>query len=295
MGDSYPGTSLNRKLSATTNPGAVDNEGNVAGFTIDSIFQVSPNGPMTFRFIRRPFSLITAANPMATVKVNGSSFTRFNDIVMPGDLLAIDTDSLQAVNGGRTRLQYVSWSNHGPKSQTVVAGAIPDTLIASFTEAHRLLAVGLGGGAFQAAPSGNYPSGEFLPAGSVVVLMVTPPPNGLVFAGWSGDTSAIGDTLTLTMNKPYDIYANFTTAVPVDLPSAVNEILASGPGLNTTQKTFLDQIGNNNGGFDLGDFLAYLQLTGVTASPPVTGRVAATGGKPGSTTARRGKQGATRP
>jgi|GEM_PF-620938 len=294
-GDSYPGTSLNRKLSATTNPAAVDNEGNLAGFSIDSINQVAPNGPMAFRFLRRPPTLIAAADPLAQVWVNGAQYHRFEDIVAPGVALMVDADSIQSANQNRSRLRWVSWSNGGPKSQSITAGVIPDTLIANFGVEHRLWVKGAGGGTFNAAPADNYGNGVFLLGGSVVVLTVAPPPTGLVFAGWSGDTSAISDTLTLTMNKPYDIYANFTTTVPVDLPTAVNEILASGPGLNTTQKSFLDQIGNNNGGFDLGDFLAYLQLTGVTASPPVSGRVAATGNKPGSTAARRAKQGVTHP
>jgi M6 family metalloprotease-like protein len=295
QGDSYPGTAMNRKISATTNPAAMDNAGHIAGFSIDSIYQVSPNGPMVFRFLRRPPTLIAATDPLATVRVNGTQYNRFEDIVAPGITLALDADSIQNANQNRSQLRFLSWSNGGPKSQSIAAGTIPDTLIASFGVDHRLWVRGAGGGTFNAAPADTYATGAFVPAGSVVVLTVAPPPAGLVFAGWSGDTAAAGDTLTLTMTKPYDIYANFTTTVPVDLPNAVNEILTAGPGLNTTQKTFLDQIGNNNGGFDLGDFLAYLQLTGVTASPPVTGRVAATPAKAARPPAGRGKREASHP
>jgi M6 family metalloprotease-like protein len=286
MGDSYPGSKLNRKLSAMTNPAAVDNAGAFAGFSIDSIYQVSPNGPMAFRFLVRPRSLITTNSDLATVQVDGVVYGRYDDIIAPGTQIAVATDSLQTANAGRSSLRFLSWSNQGARSQTFTAGAFPDTLIASFEVRHELQARAVGGGSLTATPSGDYATGVFLLPGSVVTLAPAPPPTGLVFTGWSGDTSTDVDTLVVTVTRPRNIIANFTTTVPVTLANAVNEILASQPGLDATQKTFLDQIGNRNGGYDLGDFLAYLDLTGVTVSPRLMGRLlaapAAVSPRPGS-------------
>lgn len=57
LGDSYPGSTGNRTLGPNTNPAARTNEGVVTGFTIDSIFQVSANGPMIFRFTKGPVAV----------------------------------------------------------------------------------------------------------------------------------------------------------------------------------------------------------------------------------------------
>jgi len=42
-----------------------------------------------------------------------------------------------------------------------------------------------------------------------------------------------------------------------------------GPALTTAQTDYLDQIGNKNTGYDLGDFLALLRLNGVVPSPGI--------------------------
>ncbi len=51
-GDPYPGTSGNTRLGLTTLPAAVDNQGAGAGFELDSIVQLVPNGAVGFRFRR---------------------------------------------------------------------------------------------------------------------------------------------------------------------------------------------------------------------------------------------------
>lgn len=50
MGDPFPGSSTNRVFDLNSNPAARSNAGAPAGFKIDSIFQVAPDGPVVFRF-----------------------------------------------------------------------------------------------------------------------------------------------------------------------------------------------------------------------------------------------------
>jgi len=51
-GDPFPGASGNLRLGLTTVPAAVDNQGAGAGFELDSIAQLVPNGAVGFRFTR---------------------------------------------------------------------------------------------------------------------------------------------------------------------------------------------------------------------------------------------------
>ncbi|MEO6068096.1 MAG: M6 family metalloprotease domain-containing protein, partial [Gemmatimonadales bacterium] len=73
LGDSYPGSSLNRKLTYHSAPGMLNNEGGVAGFVIDSIQQVSITGPVVFRFRRSAPFRVTSSGIAAggQVTVNG--------------------------------------------------------------------------------------------------------------------------------------------------------------------------------------------------------------------------------
>jgi len=54
----------------------------------------------------------------------------------------------------------------------------------------------------------------------------------------------------------------FTTA------ELVAQLLNGTSALTAAQLGDLDQLGNNNGGFDLGDFLAWVQATGAPLSAP---------------------------
>jgi hypothetical protein len=61
-----------------------------------------------------------------------------------------------------------------------------------------------------------------------------------------------------------------TTAglVNVSLPQAIDEILGKG-SLGSLQLAYLDSLGNKNGGYDVGDFLAYLSANSTALSPEV--------------------------
>jgi hypothetical protein len=69
------------------------------------------------------------------------------------------------------------------------------------------------------------------------------------------------------MTRPYAITARFA---PTD--SAIAQ-LTVGSGLSASDRTLLDDLGNRNGRFDLGDFVALLDRTGVTLDAATLARV----------------------
>ena len=67
------------------------------------------------------------------------------------------------------------------------------------------------------------------------------------------------------MGRPYSVRAVFLeTFNTVDV---VSQLLNGASTLTAAQLTDLDQLGNNSGKFDLGDFLAWVQATGAPLTP----------------------------
>ena len=106
----------------------------------------------------------------------------------------------------------------------------------------------------------------------IPVTLTALPNGGQAFTGWSGDTTTSNGALVLPMGRPYSVTANFTGAVAVSYSQATNGILGLG-GLTPQQSTYLDLVGNNNGSYDLGDYLAYLKANGFVLSADVLARM----------------------
>ena len=70
------------------------------------------------------------------------------------------------------------------------------------------------------------------------------------------------------MNRGYDLEARFLAVVQVAAGDAVSDLLGT-PKLSDVQRTFLDQLGNRNGVFDVGDLLAMYRRTGELAPQAV--------------------------
>lgn len=280
-GDPFPGASNNSRFSLLTTPAARDYQGQPLGFAFDQMAQL-PDGAMMFRFTRRPASVVTTTFPDALVQVNGTLYPRFEDIVAPGQMLTISVPQEQLLAGGRSRVTFMSWSNGGPREQTVISSpGAPDTLVAAMMTQHRLLALASGSGTIGANhPSLDPGTGPFLSEGTAVTLTATPAP-GMSFSLWTGDTVSASPVLSLSMNRPYDLTATFTVAVPVTVAEARAEILGTGT-LSPEQREHLDLQGNRNGYFDIGDYLSMLSRLGLAPGipAPVSVQARRTGGAP---------------
>jgi len=80
------------------------------------------------------------------------------------------------------------------------------------------------------------------------------------FQGWAGDTVTKNLSITLPMTRPYAVRAVFLE--PFSTAQVVAQLLNGSSTLTPAQLADLDQLGNNSGAFDLGDFLAWVQATG---------------------------------
>lgn len=272
VGDSYPGSTNNRKLTYHSTPASKANDGSVAGFVIDSIQQVSDTGNMVFRFRRSAPFRVTSTGVAAggQVTVNGVVTPTFDDIFGIGDTIAVSVADTQLVNTGRTQLAFVSWSDAGGRVHNIISDGSPDTVTATLQARYRVNFVANGSGTVgTSGPATN----TFVTSGTAVTLTATPN-GGATFTNWTGDTTTANATLILPMGKPYSVTANFSGAVAVTYDQATNAILGLA-ALTGPQATYLDDVGNNNNVYDLGDYLAYLKANGFVLAPEVLRRIGA--------------------
>lgn len=284
-GDSYPGSTGNRRFSFSSAPSAVDNNNAFMGFAIDSITRI-PSGvanvpsPVTFRFTRRERSLFATDRTGAVIKVNGQVMTSYDDVVAPGDVVDLDVVTPQTINAGRSQLSFLTWSDGLPSAHPVTSSAgAPDTVIASFSAQHKVNLVSApSGGSVTSDLAGNpdLVLGVLVQEGLPVTLTATPATGG-TFIRWQGDTSTTSTTLVLPMERPYSLTPVFSGSVTIVTHNAVNAVLGiscgSAPCLTSEELVFLDQAGNNDLVYNLGDFLAYADRAGLNLGSPEIRRV----------------------
>ena len=273
-GDLYPctasplftcaGTTVNTALSVSTNPRASKNvDQSFAGFAVDSIRAVAAT--MAFRLRFGQPSLIRATDTLAVVQVDAKNFTVFRDLLDSGSVHTIGIADTQFTSSGRTRDVFVSWNIGGANPRSFTMGAAPDTIIANVASIHQLTYTGSSSRVRVTASPVVDTSGIFLAQGTPVTLTAQAE-SGAAFAGWTGDTTSPGATLVLNMAHPYSVTAN--VAGPYTLASLVAALVGNGI-LTTVDLNYLDQSGNKNGQFDVGDFLAWVKTNGATPTAPV--------------------------
>jgi len=350
-GDPYPGTTGNSAFVFRTNPASLKNvDGSFAGIAVDSIQQLLTDRTMSFRLRFGDLTVARASDTAATVTFDGSPFNVFRDLLDQGSNHTVGFASGQVSGDGRTRWYFASWSDGGAISHSITGTLAGGTLTATLGRQFKLIATPTSGGSITADTAINL-AGDFVPEGRAVKL--TPTPNGgLHFCGWTGaDTTSTDSLLTLPMQKPFTVTANFgTTAAITSANARPNGVMGAtyadtlrisgGGGLttwsvtggalpqgltlsssgvvsgfpqqsgnnftytatvsscNTTSRTFtlsvtvptlatadvlaqlfgptsplnadqiryLDFLGNNNGSFDIGDFLAWVKATGAPLS-----------------------------
>jgi M6 family metalloprotease-like protein len=140
---------------------------------------------------------------------------------------------------------------------------------------------GTGTGTIQVSEPGNATTGIGIAPGTVVYVAAVPTA-GHRFAGWTGDTTTADSALVLTMDRNWTLSAQFTYTAPFSTAAAANDLLGI-PSLSVAQKDILDQDGNNNGTYDLGDFLAWVTVAGQGAPPALMARLIAAADAPPTT------------
>jgi hypothetical protein len=115
-----------------------------------------------------------------------------------------------------------------------------------------------------------------------------------VIAGIPSKTGSFSATARVSSGtQTADLAVPVTVTAPTLVAAAVvSQILGSRFVLTVDQLTYLDLLGNNSGGFDVGDFLAWVDATGAAASPQIMAALAyLNAGNPASTApARAGRR-----
>ena len=243
-GDPYPGTAGNTALVFRTNPAATKNlDGSFVGFAVDQITQVVPGGQMSFRLRFGDLTVVRASDPAAVIQFAGSSYAEYRDLLEEGQAYTVSFTDPQVSPDGRRRFQFVSWSDGGGLTHAYTGQLAGDTLIANVTRDFKLIATGSSGGAIQADTSGvditnAVAAGAFMREGRSVTLTATPDP-GVTFGGWCGDTVTTNTVVTLPMQRPYNVLADFGVLVFSAPPARPNGVMGA---------TYADTLESTGGG-----------------------------------------------
>ncbi len=266
-GDPFPGASANTIFGYGTDPAAASNSGVFAGVVVDSIRQLAPAGAMAFRVTFRGLTVVRASSPGASVRVDGTPTALYQALLDSGATHAIAVDSLQVSADGRTQYLFRSWSDGGARSHTITGSLQGATYVAQVALGYLVRAAHAGFGHVAATPAIDSINGTFVAAGDTVSL--TPvPDSGQSFLGWSGDTLAGGRVLRLPLGRPYAVTATFAATKDV-----INQALTGGGAITPAMLQLLDQLGNGNGQFDVGDLVAWLDRNPGVVSADVVARL----------------------
>ena len=260
-GDPYSGITGNTAFTLSSTPAAVRNsDGQPAGFAIDQITQVTPGGAMSLRLAFPVWVVRATPDTSALIQFDGTAYQVFRGILSQNSTHTVAVDSAQLTADGRTEQVFVSWSNGQPRSHSYTAGASPETLTVTLARSHRLDYGATAGGSAAADTGGGgtaVASGSFFADGTPVTMTATA--GSRPFTSWAGDTASTNATITLPMGRPFDVRAVFLA--PLTTANVVSQLL-SGTGLAAQDTLDLDALGNSNGRFDVGDFLAWVKATG---------------------------------
>src|SRR3989441_2223523 len=255
-GDLYPGPTGNVAFTPTSVPAAVRNaDGLPAGLVLDQITQLAPNGTMQFR-LSYPVWVVRATDSAAVIQFDAVTYHEFRDILTPGTMHNVSVADTQFTVGGRTRQVFVSWSGGQPRTFSYTVSASPETLTVTLARSHQVHYTATSGGTI----AGSVPSDTFVNEGTGVTLTASDTSAVRSFQGWAGDTVTKNLSVTLPMSRPYSVRAVFLETFST--AQVVAQLLNGSSTLTAAQLEDLDQLGNNNGVFDLRDFLAWVQPAG---------------------------------
>jgi hypothetical protein len=189
---------------------------------------------------------ITTSPSGRQITVDGTPYTApqtFN--WTPGSSHTIGVSSPQS-GGAETRYLFSSWSDGGGQSHSISAPVSPATYTAYFTTQYQLTTSVNPPGSGSVNP--NCSGGCWYNSGAQFDLTATPG-SGYTFSTWSGSISSILNPLTVNMDSPKSITANFAS-VPGTLQIVSVDGFASsgeqgGPFSPSNKQYTLSNIGNS--------------------------------------------------
>jgi hypothetical protein len=257
-GDPYPGTTGNASFGFGTDPAATKNsDGSFVGFVIDSIQRLSVQGPVSFRLRFGAATTVQASDTQALVQVDGQSYHQFAALFDSTTTHTVAVANTQYRPDSLVRWVFVSWSDGQPITHTFTSSLAGTSLTATLARAFRLRFGTSGTGAVTVGPTGTA-NDAFLADGSNVQLTAHPG-SGLSFLGWSGDTTAADTLLSLLMNQPRVVTANF--GLPLSAPEVLQELFTGTSPLTAAQIRYVNALANRSDStqIDVGGFLAWVR------------------------------------
>jgi hypothetical protein len=114
-----------------------------------------------------------------------------------------------------------------------------------------------GTGTVTANPPGAL-TGSYIAEGGAVQLTAHPAA-GMIFLGWSGDTTARDTVLGLTLHAPHVLTANFSS--PLLVQDVLQQLLTGVSSLTAAQIRYVNQLASKSDStlVDVGDFLAWVR------------------------------------
>jgi len=254
-GDPWPGVSGNHNFGP---PRAVMNsDGSFVGFSVDSITQLSPGGPMSFQLRLGSITTVTSNDTGAVIRLDGVAYHRIQMILDSGSTHTIAVADTQVRADSLVRYVFQSWSDGGADTHSITISGVTDSISASLALAYRVKLVSDTGGTVTSNRDSAL-AGDYLTGGSVT--FTAHPHAGSFFLGWTGDTVTIDTTLLVSLTHPYRLNAGFSGPLP--LSAVIQQVVQGSSTLTAAQRTYLDQNGNKNSVFgDIGDFLAWVRKT----------------------------------
>jgi M6 family metalloprotease-like protein len=273
-GDPYPGTRANTIFSFRTNPAATKNsDGSFVGFAIDSIHLVGPTRVASFRLRFGSLTQVEATDTAALIAVDGQTYHVFADLLDTTTQHTVSVSPTQYRADSLVRWTFQSWSDGGAISHPFTSTLAGRTITANLVRAFRLQLTAIGPGTVSANPA----SGTYVAEGSAVQL-VAHAAAGMLFLGWSGDTTASDSVLAVTPHRPLTLAANFSG--PLAVADVLRQIFTGSSNLTVWQIQYLAHLGNASdpSQVGVGDFLAWVRANHPT--PPGAA-------KPGAAVAQR--------
>lgn len=262
-GDPFPGLRGTEVFHAGSAPQSVTHQGRAAGVTLTDITesgaQISFRAVTGLRDIDIDVQGTTTPGLVAAddepVPLGGLSLQRapFEGVV----LNAAAGESL----GEGIRRPFTGWSDDtgAERIRVFITPLESDaTVTATYGGEQVRLETELSGGILGVAPgtiSTTPPTGDsWIPAGESVSLRAVPA-DGHAFLGWLGEWSGRPNPFSVTTSTPLLVGAEFGLTF-----SSLATALAAGPStLDPPLREALDNFGNANGRYDVGDLRAYLR------------------------------------
>lgn len=181
--------------------------GNIVSTTNPLTLTMNSPATITANFSAAPTTVAIGSNIAAQIVVSGSGCPVGN-YTLPVNLIwtngsECDIATASPQGGPDTRWIFNGWTDGGHTNPRSLIAAPGTTYNIAFTPEHRLVRSIAGQGSISGNNDGFYAEGSTLQLTAI-------PAAGYQFTGWSGSESGDVNPLTITMDEPKAITANFT-------------------------------------------------------------------------------------